>query len=184
MTKSRGISRRGALQLGAATAALPLVHIRTAGAAGRVSIAFWDHWVPGGNNVMQKQVDAWAEKNKVDVHVDFVTSVGKKLILTAAAEAQAKAGHDVMAFFTWDVHNHADVAGEPRCGDQAADRQIRRDERDRQLPRQDQGPMEGGSDQFRRADQAALRAHQLVQEARPGRAGDVPSEAGTHRDAG
>ena len=109
MAKSKGISRRGALRLGVAIAALPLVHIRTAGAAGRVSIAFWDHWVPDGNKVMQKQVDTWAEKNKVDVHVDFVTSVGQKLILTAAAEAQAKSGHDAMTFFTWDVHNHADA---------------------------------------------------------------------------
>ncbi len=106
---SKRISRRGALQLGAATAALPLVHMRTAHAAGRVSIAFWDHWVPDGNKVMQKQVNAWAAKNKVDVHVDFITSQGQKLILTAAAEAQAKAGHDVMTFFTWDVFNHADA---------------------------------------------------------------------------
>ena len=106
---SKALSRRTALQLGAAGAALPLVHIRTAGAAGRVSIAFWDHWVPDGNKVMQSQVDAWAAKNKVDVHVDFITSQGQKLILTAAAEAQAKTGHDVMTFFTWDVHNHSDV---------------------------------------------------------------------------
>ena len=59
----------GALQLGAATAALPLVHIRTAGAAGKVSIGFWDHWVPGGNAFMQKQVDTWAERNKVEVRL-------------------------------------------------------------------------------------------------------------------
>ena len=45
-----------------------------AGAAGKVSIGFWDHWVPGGNDVMQKQVDAWAEKNKVEVQVDFITA--------------------------------------------------------------------------------------------------------------
>ena len=45
MTK-RSISRRGALKLGAAATALPLVHIRTGRAAGKVSIGFWDHWVP------------------------------------------------------------------------------------------------------------------------------------------
>ncbi|MBV9757811.1 MAG: extracellular solute-binding protein [Alphaproteobacteria bacterium] len=109
MARSKGVSRRRALQIGAATAALPLVHVRTAGAAGSVSIAFWDHWVPDGNKVMQKQVDAWAEQNKVTVHTDFITSVGNKLLLTAAAEAQAKTGHDVMTFFTWDVQNHANV---------------------------------------------------------------------------
>ncbi len=79
MIKSKKVSRRGALKLGAAAAALPLVHIRTAGAAGKVAIGFWDHWVPGGNDIMQKQVNAWAEKNKVEVTADFITGNGNKL---------------------------------------------------------------------------------------------------------
>lgn len=107
MTTSR-VSRRKALQIGAAAAALPLVHIRTAHAAGKVSIGFWDHWVPAGNGVMKKQVEAWAAKNKVEVQADFITSVGSKNLLTIAAEAQAKTGHDVMAFPTWEVLNNAD----------------------------------------------------------------------------
>jgi ABC-type glycerol-3-phosphate transport system substrate-binding protein len=109
MKKSTGISRRQALQIGAAATALPLVHIRTAGAAGKVSIGFWDHWVPGGNDVMKKQVDTWAEKNKVEAHVDFITSTGNKLQLTGVAEAQAKTGHDALAFFNWDVYNVSDA---------------------------------------------------------------------------
>ena len=56
------ISRRGAIKLGAATAALPLVHIRTGRAAGRVSLGFWDHWVPAGNAVLKQQCDAWGAK--------------------------------------------------------------------------------------------------------------------------
>jgi len=108
MTK-RSISRRGALKLGAAATALPLVHIRTGRAAGKVSIGFWDHWVPGGNDVMQKQVDAWAKKNQVEANVDFITSTGNKLQLTGVAEAQAKAGHDALAFFNWDVYNVSDA---------------------------------------------------------------------------
>jgi ABC-type glycerol-3-phosphate transport system substrate-binding protein len=108
MTRPNTVSRRSALKLAAATAALPLVHIRTAGAAGKVSIGFWDHWVPGGNDIMQKQVNTWADKNKVAVQADFITGNGNKLSLTAAAEAQAKAGHDAMTFYNWDVHNHAD----------------------------------------------------------------------------
>ncbi len=59
MLQSKPMSRRRALTLGGgAASALPLVHIRTAGAAGKVSIGFWDHWVPGANDVMQKQVNA------------------------------------------------------------------------------------------------------------------------------
>jgi ABC-type glycerol-3-phosphate transport system substrate-binding protein len=108
MLKPSTISRRKAVGLGAATMALPLVHIRTAGAAGKLNIGFWDHWVPGANDVMQKQVNAWAEKNKVEVSADFITTTGGKLQLTPAAETQAKTGHDVMTFITWDVHNYAD----------------------------------------------------------------------------
>jgi len=102
------VTRRKAIQLAAAATALPLVHIRTAGAAGKLSIGLWDHWVPAGNEVMKKQVDAWAEKNKVAVSADFITSSGGKLLMTPAAETLAKTGHDMMTFFTWDVQNYAD----------------------------------------------------------------------------
>src|SRR3954467_14720486 len=108
MSNKRTISRRHAVTLGTAAATLPLVHIRTAGAAGKLNIGFWDHWVPGANDVMQKQVNVWAEKNKVEVSADYITSTGGKLALTPAAETQAKAGHDVMTFFSWDVQNYAD----------------------------------------------------------------------------
>ena len=92
----------------AAAAALPLVHVRTAGAAGKLAIGFWDHWVPAANAVMKSQVEAWANKNKVDVRMDFITSVGNKLLLTGAAEALAKEGHDCLTFRDWDVQNHAE----------------------------------------------------------------------------
>jgi len=108
MKRFAKVSRRRALKLGAAAAALPLVHIRTAGAAGKLAVGFWDHWVPEGNGIMQKQVNAWAAKNQVEVTADFITGNGNKLTLTGAAEAQAKTGHDVMTFFNWDVHNLAD----------------------------------------------------------------------------
>ncbi len=108
MTTPRPMTRRGALKLATAATALPLVHIRTAGAAGKLSIGLWDHWVPGANDVMQKQVDAWANKNKVEVQVDFITSNGKKILITAAAEHQANSGHDFMQMYNWDVGNFAD----------------------------------------------------------------------------
>jgi ABC-type glycerol-3-phosphate transport system substrate-binding protein len=107
MTNPRKVSRRTALTLGAA-AALPLVHIRTGHAAGKVSIGFWDHWVPAGNEVMKQQCAAFAKANQVEVQADFITSMGSKNILTIAAEAQAKTGHDVQQFPQWEVQNHAD----------------------------------------------------------------------------
>jgi ABC-type glycerol-3-phosphate transport system substrate-binding protein len=108
MSKTKGVTRRGALKLAAATAALPLVHIRTAGAAGKLSLGLWDHWVKEADPVLQGIVDVWAEKNKVEVKIDFITSIGNKLLITQAAEAQAKSGHDVLAFDQWNVHQFAD----------------------------------------------------------------------------
>jgi len=106
MSRTRRVTRRSALRIGAA-AALPLVHIRTAGAAGKLSLGFWDHWVPNANDALRRQVEAWANKNKVEVTVDFITSSGLKLLLTAAAEYQARAGHDVLPVANWDVINFA-----------------------------------------------------------------------------
>ena len=57
---------------------------------------------------MKKLIDDWAEKNKVAVNVDFIPSVGSKINITMAAEAQAKTGHDVYAFDQWTVHQYAD----------------------------------------------------------------------------
>ena len=108
MLKSEKLTRRRALRTVAAATALPLVHIRTAGAAGKLAVGFWDHWVPGGTEKMREQVKLWADKNKVDVTLDFITSQGNKLLLTAAAEAQAKTGHDIMTFFQYDVINYED----------------------------------------------------------------------------
>jgi ABC-type glycerol-3-phosphate transport system substrate-binding protein len=101
-------TRRRALAAGAGTALLPLVHVRTARAAGQLTVGFWDHWVPKGNDVMKKQVLAWADKNKVEVQIDFITSNSNKLLMTKAAEAQAKTGHDFIAFQTWEVNQYAD----------------------------------------------------------------------------
>ncbi len=105
MRKAR-ISRRNTIKLGAAAAALPLVHIRTAGAAGKLAVGFWDHWVPTGNDIARKQVAAWAEKNKVEVQCDFL---GGALLTTAAAEQQAKTGHDIFTLAQWEINNHRDA---------------------------------------------------------------------------
>lgn len=107
-TKTTTVSRRRALQIAAASTALPLVHIRTGHAAGKVSVGFWDHWVPEGNEIMKKQCAAFGAAHQVDVQADFITSNGQKNLLTIAAEAQAKTGHDIQQFPGWEVQNHAD----------------------------------------------------------------------------
>ena len=82
--------------------------VRTAGAAGKISIGFWDHWVPGANKATEAIVNAWAAKEKVEVTMDFIPSQGNKNLITIAAESQAKSGHDILAFPTWEPQAHAD----------------------------------------------------------------------------
>jgi len=105
MVGTRRVTRRRALKMAAAAGTLPWVHIRTAGAAGKLNLGIWDHWVPAGNGVLKKQVADWAEKSKVETKLDLITSSGNKLILTQNAEEQAKAGHDVLHFGSWTVGN-------------------------------------------------------------------------------
>ena len=40
--------------------------------------------------------------------LDFLTSIGNKINITMAAEAQAKTGHDIYAFDQWTVHQYGD----------------------------------------------------------------------------
>jgi len=56
---------------------------------------------------MRKQVADWAAKNKVEVTDDY-TSQGTKLVMNAAAEAQAKAGHDFVPLLQWDSIAYSD----------------------------------------------------------------------------
>jgi hypothetical protein len=49
------------------------------------------------------------EKNKVEVTIDYITSQGDKDLLTASAEAQARAGHDIMSHRAWQIQVHRAV---------------------------------------------------------------------------
>src|SRR6478609_8207375 len=83
--------------------------VRTAGAAGKLSIGYWDHWVPGANKATQSLTEEWAAKEKVEVQIDYIPSQGNKNLITIAAEAQAKSGHDIFAFPTWEPQAHAEL---------------------------------------------------------------------------
>src|SRR5215510_1038245 len=107
---SRNVSRRRFLAgTAAATAAVTVgPYIRTSYAAGKLTVGFWDHWVPGANDVLTKVCNEWADKEKVELKIDYITSQGNKLNLTYAAEAMARSGHDMLTFLTWDAPAHAD----------------------------------------------------------------------------
>src|SRR6202171_1506496 len=89
----------------AGTAVAP--YVRTSYAAGNLNVGFWDHWVPGANAVLTRLCNEWAAKEKVDLKIDFITSQGNKNLLTIAAESQAKTGHDILAFPTWQPGDKA-----------------------------------------------------------------------------
>ena len=100
------LSRRGIVAGGVAAGLVAAPFVRSAYAAGTITIGLWDHWVPGANDVTSAIVKEWADKEKVDVKIDYITSQGNKLLLTLAAEAQAKSGHDIMEFTNWDSAQH------------------------------------------------------------------------------
>lgn len=98
------LTRRTILQTGAAaSAALSAPFVRGAHAAGKLSFGVWDHWVPKESEVIVQLCKEWAEKEKVDITVDLITSNGDKDVLTLTAEAQAKSGHDIMGVRQWYV---------------------------------------------------------------------------------
>jgi ABC-type glycerol-3-phosphate transport system substrate-binding protein len=104
------LSRRQFVAATALTSAALITapYVRGAHAAGKLSIGFWDHWVPGANKASTDLVNEWAAKEKVEVQIDYIPSQGNKLLLTTQAEAQAKSGHDIIAMSTWLPHAHAE----------------------------------------------------------------------------
>ena len=110
MTRVPRITRRQALNVtaGAVGAATLPLHVQTAGAAGKLTMGIWDHWVPAANPVLKGQVDEWATKNKVEVTIDFIASAGNKMILTQAAQALSRTGHDILAFDQYNAHQYSD----------------------------------------------------------------------------
>src|SRR5207245_2321868 len=78
---SRGVKGRGRR---GDTAASACPH---RGAAGKLSGALWNHFVPGYNQAMQKLVDQWAAKTMTEVQLDFISFSG--ITLSEAEEAQA-----------------------------------------------------------------------------------------------
>ena len=105
--KRRDLLLAGAGVAAAGTLAAPMVHAQ--GSAGSLRCGFWDHWVPAGNGVLRELCAEWGEKNRVNVQVDFITSVGNQNLLTIAAQAQSRSGHDILSFPTWEPASKAEL---------------------------------------------------------------------------
>jgi len=109
--KNSRVTRRRFLKTtaAAATATIAAPYMRTSYAAGKLTLGCWDHWVPGANDTLSAIVQEWGDKNHVETHIDYITSVGDKDLLTASAEAQAKTGHDIMQHRAWQPAVHRAV---------------------------------------------------------------------------
>src|SRR6202166_521107 len=90
----------------AKAAVITAPYVRGAYAAGKLTLGCRDHWGPRANTALDKICSDWGEKTKVEVHIDYITSQGEKDKLTAAAEAQAGTGHDIMFHRDWNVQIH------------------------------------------------------------------------------
>src|ERR1700735_1778295 len=116
MTESRLLdharpNRRSLLKSAAlgSVAALAAPYVKDSFAAGSLALGVWDHWVPGANNALIKLCNEWGAKNNCEVKIDFITSQGEKDKLTAAAEAQAGTGHDIMSHRDWSIRTNAEL---------------------------------------------------------------------------
>ena len=107
MVRRKLTRRRFLATTAASTAVMAMPHVRGAYAAGKLSMGFWDHWVPGANSATTALVNEWAEKEKVEVQIDYIPSQGNKLMITITAEAQAGSGHDILAMPSWQPADHA-----------------------------------------------------------------------------
>ena len=134
----------------------------------KLSIGFWDHWVPAANGATEGGHQEWAEKEKVEVQIDFITSQGNKLLLTGAAESQAEsrprhAGARAMAAVALLGPARAD---ERRHG--AADQAERRGQRHGRVSRQARWQVARRSGDRRQPDQGPVLAHRLHEGSTPG----------------
>jgi ABC-type glycerol-3-phosphate transport system substrate-binding protein len=105
--KRRDLLLSGAGVAAAGVLAAPMVHAQ--GSAGTLRCGFWDHWVPAGNGILRELCAEWGEKNRVNVQIDFITSVGNQNLLTIAAQAQSRSGHDILSFPTWEPASKAEL---------------------------------------------------------------------------
>lgn len=103
----RSVLRNGAGVLAATAVGAPMVHAQ--GTGGTIRCGFWDHWVPAGNGVLRELCAEWGTRNRVEVNIDFITSVGNQNLLTIAAQAQSRSGHDLLSFPTWEPAAKAEL---------------------------------------------------------------------------
>ena len=67
----------------------------------KLNILFVNHWVPGAADIHREIINEWANKNNVEINIDFVAE-SRDIRSVASAENKAGAGHDIMLLPTFD----------------------------------------------------------------------------------
>ena len=170
------LSRRQFVAATALTSAAMITapYVRGAHAAGKLSIGFWDHWVPGANKASTDIVNAWAEKEKVEVSDRLHPEPGQQ----EPAHHRRRSAGEIRPRHSRDADLVAACAvraagAHERCHGRA-DQAERRAQRHREISRPVQGQVARGARQRRQPDQGSLLAHRPDEEARRHRrSGDV-----------
>lgn len=97
----KGVVAGGAVAAG--TMAAPKVLRKAYAQKPKLSVALWNHWVPGATDVHKEIINEWAKKNKVDVSVDLIGPSCREILTIVSAEARAGTGHDIIAICTFDA---------------------------------------------------------------------------------
>ena len=182
MPSKHRVTRRNALKLGAAATALPLVHIRTAGAAGKLKLALWDHWVPTGDAAMKKLVDRMGreEQGRGGARLPYLHRQQDQ-----HHHGRRGAGQDRPRRLRIRLMDSAAVRRQPRSDgrrDAASHREIRQARSRLRVSRRCRRALAGGAGRLGLRAADVMRAHQPAEEVRQyRRAGLVP---GASIDAG
>ena len=148
--------------------------VRTAHAAGKLSVGFWDHWVPGANNTSDgadRGVGGEGEGRRPDrLH----HHAGQQAAADGRMPRRRRNRATTSDAATWWPHDYAKQPRACRRHHGAADQAERRRERHGHLSRASGRPLARGAGDARQQYQGAVLAHRPDEAARRHRrAGDV-----------
>ena len=172
---SSKISRRRVMAgsvLASAMVAAPFV--RGAYAAGKLSMGFWDHWVPGANGATEKAVKDVGREGEGRGPDRLHHLAGQQAPADRRCRIAGQVGSRHPGALDLAAVALRRAAGAGRRRDGRADQAERRGQSDRRVSRQDQGPLGRRAGDGRQPDQGPVLAHRLHEAVcRHRRAGDV-----------
>ena len=179
-------TRRTVLQTAAlATTMLATPFVRGAHAAGKLSVGFWDHWVPGANAPLRKALPGMGREGKGRAQGRLHHLERRQ---GSADRRRRGAGQDRPRHSELHRLVCAGLCREPRTGRRphgGADRAARRGQRRRRISRQAGRPLGRGADLVRQHAVAALRPHRPDEAVRRARRDqDVPGRRAARQGAG